>query len=397
MRRATKVRLYPTVEQERFLRGQFGAVRFVYNKSLEVMSHQYNRHGRKLSAKHDLKKVLPVAKRNPRYAWMKEYDSMALQQACINLDRAFQNFFAGRGRYPRFKSKRRGTQSSYHCTNVEVGDNWVKIPKVGTIKARVHREIFGSLKSITLTLSPTGKYHAVVLVEDGLSEPVKPHIIIEDAVLGVDLGISHLLSDSSGHQEPNPRHLSRSLKNLRRKQQKLSNTEKGSRRRAKARLLVAKAHERVANARADNLHKLSRRMVDENQAVIFEDLNINGMIKNKRLARHIADAGWANLVEMATYKADRSGKHVVKVSRWLPSSKTCSSCNHKVKAMPLEVREWTCPGCGEIHDRDINAALNIKKAGIQHLLAEGLSVTARGDLRKSDSSVAVGETRSLAA
>lgn len=144
MRRATKIRIYPTSEQERFLAGQFGAVRFVHNKALAAMSHQYKRHNRKLSAKHDLKKLLPIAKKG-RYPWMREYDSMSLQQALINLDRSFQNLFSGRSRYPTFKS-RRGKQASYHCVGISVGENWIKIPKIGRIKARVHREVFGILK-----------------------------------------------------------------------------------------------------------------------------------------------------------------------------------------------------------------------------------------------------------
>jgi len=344
------------------------------------MSHQYRRHGRKLSAKHDLKKILPIAKKG-RYAWMREYDSMSLQQALINLDRSFQNFFSGRTRYPRFKS-RRGKQSSYHCTCVSVGENWIKIPKMGRIKARVHREIYGTLKSITVTKSATGKYFASVLVEDGLALPDKPQLIAEEDVIGIDLGISHLAIDSNSHKEENPRHHDRALVNLRRKQRKLSRKKKGSNRYRKARLKVAKAHERVANARNDHQHKLSRRLVDENQAVVFETLNKKGLLKNRRLARHITDAAWGALQAKVAYEADRAGKHVVFVSQWFPSSKTCSECGKVIDELPLSVREWECE-CGAVHDRDVNAAINIKQAGIQQLKTEGLSVSARGGRRKT--------------
>lgn len=344
------------------------------------MSHQYKRHNRKLSAKHDLKKLLPIAKKG-RYPWMREYDSMSLQQALINLDRSFQNLFSGRSRYPKFKS-RRGKQASYHCVGISVGENWIKIPKIGRIKARVHREVFGILKSITITRSATGKYFASLLHEDGLSLPDKPSIIAEDAVVGVDLGISHLAIESNGHKEENPRHHDRALANLRRKQRKLSRKKKGSNRRKKAKLMVAKAHERVANARADHQHKLSKRLVDENQAVIFETLNKKGMLKNRRLARHISDAAWGALQAKVAYKSDRAGKHVVFVSQWFASSKTCSCCGVVVEELPLEVRSWVCE-CGALHDRDINAALNIKNEGIKQLKTEGLSVSARGGRHKT--------------
>lgn len=245
-------------------------MRFVHNNALDAMSHQYRRHGRKLSAKHDLKKILSIAKKG-RYPWVRDYDSMSLQQALINLDKAFSNFFSGRTRYPRFKS-RRAKQSSYHCTCVSVGENWIKIPKIGRIKARVHREVFGILKSITITKSATGKYYASLLHEDGLSLPEKPQAIEEEDVVGVDLGIEHLTIESNGNKEENPRHFLHIERNLCRKQRKLSRKKKGSRRYRKAKLLVAKAHERAANARADHQHKLSRRLVDENQAVVFEGL-----------------------------------------------------------------------------------------------------------------------------
>lgn len=376
MKRAIKVRLYPTSEQRIFLDAQFGAVRFVYNRSLHVMRHAYRMHGLSLNAKHDLKPLLAVAKRSRKYRWLSQFDSIALQQACLNLDRAFKNFFDPtlKARYPRFKRKH-GRQSSYHCTSVSVGENWIKIPKLARIKARIHREIDGKVKSITLSKDVTDKYYASILYEDGV-EAAKPlHQI--DTVIGVDMGLTHSLIESNGRKELNPRFLKRAECNLRRKQKALSRCKKGSQRRAKARLKLAKAHQRVANARADYQHKTSRRLVDENQAIVVETLNVKNMMKNRKLAKHIGDAAWFSLIEKIKYKAEQAGKHLIKIDQWFPSSKTHHGCGHKVDVMPLSVRSWTCPACGTQNiDRDINAALNIRQQGIIQLKAEGLSVSA---------------------
>lgn len=385
MLKATKVRVYPTTEQAAFLARQFGAVRFVYNMGLCIMSHRYQRHGQSLSAKHDIKKLLPVAKKSRKYGWLKDADSIALQQACRNLDHAFQRFFDPKQKagYPRFKSKR-GKQSSYHCVGVKAGEDWIKIPKLGPIKARVHRQVAGKLKSITLTRTATGKYYAALLVDTGEALPTPLASLDGEAVVGLDAGLTHLLIDSRGHKTANPRFLRRAAANLRRKQKALSRCQKGSRRRAKARLLVAKAHERLANARHDFQHQLSRQLIDDNQAVIVETLRIQNLLKHKRLARHIADAAWGGLFVKLAYKAEQAGKHLVKLDPWYPSSKTCFHCGGKAESLPLTVRTWDCPACGtQGIDRDINAACNIRHQGIIQLKAEGLSVSAHGGSRKS--------------
>ena len=389
MLKATKIRLYPTTEQAEFLHRQFGAVRFVYNTGLRIMSHRYKRHGQSLSAKHDIKKLLPVAKRSRQYGWLKDADSIALQQACLNLDHAFQCFFDPKQKsgYPHFKSKR-GKQSSYHCVGVKAGDDWIKVPKLGPIKARMHRQVEGRLKSITLTRTVTGKHYASLLYETEQVAPAPLTAIDAAKVVGLDMGLSHLTIDSTGRKVANPRFLKLAQKNLKRKQQALSRTQKGTRRRARARLLVAKAHERLANARHDFQHKLSRQIVDDNQAVIVETLKVRNMMKNRKLAKHIGDASWYALITKLDYKAREQGKHLVKLDPWFASSKTCHVCQHKMNAMPLSVRSWECPTCDTQHDRDINAALNIKHQGIIQLKAEGLSVSARGGLRKSGTSSA---------
>lgn len=375
MLKATKVRIYPTPEQAEFLARQFGAVRFVYNKSLHIISAQYKRHGLKLNAKKDIKPLLAVAKKSRKYHWLKDFDSIALQQACINLDKAFQSFFNPKlvARYPRFKRKH-GKQSSYHCMSVSAGENWIKVPKMEPIKARIHRDLDGKLKSITLSRTVTGKYYASLLIEDGVETPAPLQTI--DAVLGVDMGLTHLAIDSEGKKTANPRFLKRAQANLRRKQKSLSRCQKGSKGRAKARLKLAKAHERLANTRADFQHKLSRQLTDESQAVVVETLKVKNMLKNRKLAKHIADASWFSLIQKLEYKAKAQGKHLVKIDQWFASSKTCSCCGYKMGSLPLSVRNWTCPACTAVHDRDVNAAINIRQQGIIKLRAEGLSVPA---------------------
>lgn len=373
MLRATKVRIYPTQEQTEFLIAQFGAVRFAYNKSLHLKSHMYRKHGVTLNPKKDIKPLLAVAKTSRKYHWLKQYDSIALQQSIINLHTAFDNFFNPklRAKYPKFK-RRHGKQSSYHCVGIKVLDGAIKLPKMKPVKANIHREIIGKVKSITLRLSKTGKFYASILVDDGIEAPTLIKSI--DKVTGVDLGLSHFAIQSNGNKEANPRFVKRAEKNLRRKQKQLSRKVKGSANRAKTRLLVAKCHEKTANARADFQHKLSRTLVDKNHAVIVETLKSANMMKNRKLAKHIGDASWHSFVVKLEYKLKEKGKHLVKLDQWYASSKTCHCCGHKMEEMPLSVRKWDCPSCGTKDiDRDLNAALNIRDKGILELKAAGQS------------------------
>lgn len=344
MNKAIKVRIYPTPSQAEFLNRQFGAVRFVYNKALHVISSQYKRHGLKLNARKDLKPLLSVAKKSRKYHWLKEFDSIALQQACINLDKAYQVFFDPKltARYPKFKRKH-CKQSSYHCMAVSAGENWIKVPKLEPIKARVHRALAGKLKSITLSRTLTGKYYASLLFDDGIETPSPIKYV--QKVLGVDMGLTHLCIDSEGRKIVNPRFLKRAQTNLRRKQKALSRCQKGSRGRAIARLKLAKAHERLGNARADFQHNLSRQLIDENQAVVVETLKVKNLLKNRKLAKHIADASWSSLIQKLDYKAKEQGKHLIKIDQWFASSKTCSCCGYKLESLSLKIRTWTCPSC----------------------------------------------------
>lgn len=382
MLRATKVRIYPTPEQAEYLNAQFGAVRFAYNRALHIKKQAYKRHGVNLIPRKDLKPLLAVAKKSRKYGWLKEYDSIALQQAVINLDIAFSNFFNPKlkARFPVFKRKH-GKQSSYHCVGVKVLDGAIKIPKLAPIEACLHREINGEVKSITITRSVTGKYYASILCNDDQVALAKPSLVT--TVIGLDMGLSHYLIPSEGEKVSNPRHLNNASRNLRRKQKALSRKQRGSANRRKARLQLAAVHERVANSRADFQHKLSHKIIDENQAVIVETLKTANMMKNHNLARAIGDAGWAGFITKLEYKAAEKGVHLVKLDQWFASSKTCHCCRHKMPEMPLNKRIWQCPCCGVEHDRDINAALNIRQKGMLELQAAGLVVSAHGGQRKS--------------
>ncbi|MHA3606900.1 RNA-guided endonuclease InsQ/TnpB family protein [Yersinia enterocolitica] len=380
MYRATKVRIYPTPEQAELLEKQFGIVRFVYNKALHIRSHWYKRHGVSLNNVKHIQPLLPIAKKSHSYSWLKQADSNSLQVALQNLDQAFKNFFEKRTKYPRFKRKH-GSQSSYHCSSLKITADTIKIPKISAIRANIHREIVGKVKSITITRSATGKYYASILCDNGIETPAKPSKI--SRVMGMDMGLSHYAIMSDGVKVANPRHLINASRNLRRKQKALSRKQKGSANRKKARIRLAALHERVANARADFQHKLSRAIVDENQAVIVETLKTANMMKNHNLARAIGDAGWHSFIAKLEYKAAEKGVHLIKLAPWFASSKTCHCCGYKMPEMPLHKRIWRCPECGIEHDRDINAALNIRQKGILELKAAGLVVSAHGGQRKS--------------
>ena len=395
---ATKIRIYPSKEQEVFLCAQFGAVRFCYNKALHIKRHFYKKRGVSLSPKKDLKPLLAVAKKTSRYSWLKKYDSVSLQQSVIHLHEAFSKFFDKSlpNRFPRFKSKRT-KQSSYHCMGVKISEGKIKVPKLDWIKAKVHRDVEGEVKSITISCTSTGKFYASILTKQEENNPPKPEHIEEKKILGIDVGLCDFSSDSNGLKESNPHFLRKAHQNLRKKQKSLSRKKKGSKTWQRARVLVSKCHERVAFSRNDFQHKLSHRMTDENQAVVVEGLKVKNMMKNRKLSRAISDVGWRSFLSKLEYKAERKGKHYVTLDTFFPSSKLCSSCGYKKDKLSLSTRSWTCPQCEAKHDRDINAAKNIKLQGIIKLKADGHTVSANGGLRKTLATRAVAnEVRSLA-
>ena len=266
MLQATKVRLYPTNEQKEFLSGQFGAVRFCFNRSVALKKRFYEKKGISLSIIKELKPLLSIAKKSRKYAWLAQYDSISLQEAVRHADKAFKNFFAKRAKYPKFKSKN-GKQSSYHCTSVSVGGNWIKVPKCNPIKAVIHRLILGVVRSITVTKDRVGDYYASVLCETGEKEPEPIKVLKESAIKGIDAGIKVFLTDSDNQEIENPKGLTRHLKALRKLSKAVSRKQKGSHRRKKAVAKLSKFHRKVSRKREDFQHKVSKRMVDESQAV----------------------------------------------------------------------------------------------------------------------------------
>ncbi len=377
LHKAVKVRLYPTQEQEVLLAQHFGCARWWWNYALNKSIETYKQTGNGLSQS-ALNALLPKLKKDEETLWLSECYSQVLQAVTLNLTTAYKNFFDGRARFPRFKSKH-GKQSIQYPQNVKVVNGSVKLPgKVGTVKAKIHRDIEETIKTVTVSKDPSGKYYASILLETE-GENLLPSS--EGRVIGVDLGLKHFAVTSDGSKVSkfdNPKHQVRHEKNLKRKQQKLARKHKESNSRHKYRKVVARVYERVSYSRADCLHKLSRKLVNENQVVVVENLHVKGMVRNHNLAKAISDVGWGMFTNFLAYKLENKGGKLVEIDRWFPSSKLCSNCYHQVDEMPLEIREWTCPHCGTHHDRDGNAATNIRAEGIRMLKADGASVSAVG-------------------
>jgi putative transposase len=371
--KAVKVRIYPTDSQQAHLAQAFGNVRWVWNQSLAVMSLTYKETGKGLSA-YDMKKLIPVWKTENE--WLKECYSQCLQQSVLNLSQAFINFFDGRTGYPTFKN-RNGRQSIQYPQNVKVlSDKEIKFPgKLGTVAAKVHRSTEGTLKTVTVSRMPDGRYYASLLIEDGIAKPEQSS---EGKAVGIDLGLIDFAVTSDGSKYQNPRHLKKHERNLKRKQRKLSRKkDKTTTKRRKAKRAVAKVHSKISRVREDFLHKLSRKTVNENQVIVVENLAVKNMVKNHCLAKSISDAGWGMFTTMLKYKAEQDGKIYLEIGRFFPSSHLCSHTLLPIPKMDLSVRLFDCPHCGQKHDRDINAAINIRNEGLR-ILSLGTSDTALG-------------------
>jgi putative transposase len=376
MYRAIKVRIYPNPEQSQKLSQVMGAARWWWNYALNLCNQTYKETGKGLSQV-ALNKVLPVLKKEEQTAWLGECYSQVLQSTTLNLTKAFKNFFEKRAKYPRFKSYH-GKQSCQYPQNCQVVENGVKVPQIGVIKASIHRLFDGQLKTVTITKVATGKYYASFLFD---TDEATPQLVTAGKVIGIDLGLKDFCIAHDGEKTskyPNPRHIKKHEKNLARKQAKLARKKKGSKSRDKAKRLVAKVHERISNARQDYLHKLSRKIVNDNQVVVVENLNIKGMVRNHNLAKAISEVGWGMFVNFLDYKLQQKGGLLVEIDRWFPSSKTCSHCFYQMSDLPLDIRKWTCPSCGTHHDRDENAAKNIRAEGIRQILVSGTGTTAEG-------------------
>jgi putative transposase len=368
--RAYKYRLYPTPAQAEFLARQFGCTRYVYNWALEQKSKAYQQTKKGLSRFELDKRLTALKKEQP---WLSEVASQPLQQALIHLDKAFTRFFREKKGYPRFKSKR-GQQSATFPQGfkVDFAAGSLVLPKLGAVRAVYSRRFAGKVKKVTVSKAPTGKFYASVLVEEENQPSIKPDV--EENAVGVDLGLRHFAVLSTGEKVEHPKHLEKHLGRLRVLQRRMSRKKKGSANYRKAKLKVALLHERIAHSRSDFLHKLSTDLVRRFDTICLEDLNIQGMLANGKLARHIqvtgkagmahghplGQSGWAQFVAMLRYKAQWSGKHIRTIGRFEPSSRLCD-CGYYNHALTLSDREWDCPDCGRRHDRDVLAANNIKR------------------------------------
>lgn len=376
LHKAIQVRLYPTKEQQTLLAQAFGCSRWWWNYALNKSIEVYKETGKGLG-RSALNAFLPALKKAEDTCWLADCYSQVLQATTLNLTTAYKNFFDKRAGFPKFKSKHE-KQSIQYPQNVKIVDGNVKLPgNIGVVKAKIHRLIEGKIKTVTISKTPSGKYFASILTE---TEEVNPSTT-EGKIYGVDLGLKHFAVVTDGEKVSkydNPKHLAKYEKNLKRKQQKLARKQKGSNSRHKYRKVVAKVYERISNSRQDFLHKLSYKLVSDSQAVIVENLHVKGMVRNHNLAKAISDVGWGTFTNFLAYKLEHKGAKLVEIDRWFPSSKRCSNCFHQVKGMSLEVREWTCPHCGAHHERDGNAAINIRAEGIRILKAEGSAVSAVG-------------------
>jgi putative transposase len=362
--------LYPTISQESLLNQFVGAKRWLYNY---LLSEQKRRHlaGEKHLSEFDCHNLIPPLKKQSDTAWLKDIDSWALQNASSDLATAYKNFFdsvKGKRKGKKVSApeyKRKGGRESYRTRGIKVDfqNNKVFLPKIKFVKCILHREFVGVIKSATVSKNPTGEWYISILVEEPIS--LKP---MSGQEVGIDLGLKDLAILSSGVKFEHPQQmLAKAKQALKKEQRTLARKTKGSKNREKQRIKVSKAYARVTRIRNEYYHILSKWLVETYDAIYLEDLNVSGMLKNRKLARKIAESAWSTLKSMIEYKAGYAGKTVHSISRWYPSSKTCSSCGHKMATMGLEVREWTCPSCGVDHDRDLNAALNILYQGQKDL------------------------------
>lgn len=368
VKRAYRFRFYPTPAQAAVLARTFGCARFAYNYMLRLRTDAWYQRQERVGY-HETSAALTMLKKTTDYAWLNEVSSVPVQQALRHLQAAFTNFFAKRAKYPNFRRKD-GVQSAEYTTSAFRWDGEaLKLAKMdGPLAIRWSRALPKGAKPTTVTVSKdtAGRYHVSILCDDVASD--KPKVTGQ---IGIDLGLSHFAVLSTGEKIAAPKTFRKHENKLAKLQRRLAKMQKGSVRRMRVRLKVAKLHAKVADARKDFLHKLSTRLINENQVIAIESLAISNMQKNRRLAKSISDASWYEFARQLAYKAEWYGRTLIGIDRWYPSSKRCSDCGHTVQKMPLAVRSWTCPECRSTHDRDVNAARNV--------LAAGLAVSAHGE------------------
>ena len=360
MNKGVKFRIYPNKGQKNLINNTFGCCRLIYNKGLDMRNKAFE-NDEKIGYS-QTSAMLTKLKQEEEFGFLKNVDSIALQQTLRDLDRGFLNFFQKRAAHPKFKSKHNHHQSYRTINqkdNIRIVGKYIKLPKLGYVKLKQSMEV-GKINNATIEKTPTGKYFVVLNVD------FEPQLKANNGKsVGIDVGLKEFYTDSDGNVVNNPKYLEKSMRKLIKEQRRLSRKQNGSNNRNKQRIKVAMVHEKICNQRNDFLQKQSTKLIRENQTICIEDLNVKGMVRNHKLAKHISSVSWSKFFEMLEYKALWYGNNIIKVPTMYPSSQTCSCCGYKNPLVRnLAIRKWKCPECDAVHQRDINASINILNKGL---------------------------------
>ncbi|MBD1804509.1 IS200/IS605 family element transposase accessory protein TnpB [Microcoleus sp. FACHB-SPT15] len=385
MEKAYSYRFYPNSEQENLLRRTLGCVRLVYNRALAARTEAWYERQERIDYVQS-STLLTGWKKQDDLQFLNEISCVPLQQGLRHLQTAFSNFFTGRAKYPNFKKKNYGGSAEFTKSAFKWKDDKVFLAKSQEpLNIRWSRRLPEGVEpsTVTVRLNRSGQWYVSLRFDDPRDLTLKP----AQQSVGLDAGISSLVTLSTGEKVANPKHFDKRKKQLRRAQKALSRKQKGSHNRDKARVKVARIQQQISNSRKDHLHKLTTRLIRENQTIAVESLAVKNMVTNHKLARSISDAGWGEMVRQLEYKAKWYGRDLVKIDQWFPSSKRCGNCGHVIERLPLNIRQWACPECAAHHDRDINAAQNILAAGLAVIVC-GANVRpdghkSKGQLRKT--------------